>query len=396
MGAVDVEIICTAVENGRLHMEAAQPDLPELIYLDLNHWINLSKARIGQEAGAYSDLLRELRVAGASGRAVVPISSTHYMEISRIASAQRRADLGLVMGEISGYVTLTPRETFLRYQFRRLLAEELRTGYAVPPPPVTGHGFSHAFGQPPKIWLQANRAVLASATVARVAEFIPRLEQFIGFGWKFAASGRARTAMELIDEAMDGAGQFGMLMGPSDKKDPELLKLGFNPSAAYEVIESITRREEDLAQQLAAEPKWQQRLDDIIEARALYWDLREDWDQALSDVWSRVVTMDEFGKERLHRILRGIPIVDIESAIRFANFSSGSHKWKKNDIHDSDFAGSAVTYCDVVLTERHLQTQLARQGIDRKYRTAVLSHPEDLVARLGSSSHSSSRSSVGK
>jgi hypothetical protein len=77
--------------------------------------------------------------------------------------------------------------------------------------------------------------------------------------------------------------------------------------------------------------------------------------------------------------------VDIESAIRHANFSTSNHKWKKNDIHDSDFAGSAVTYCDVVLTERHLQTQLVRQGIDRKYRTIVLSSPEDLIAHLRSS-----------
>jgi hypothetical protein len=357
----------------------------ELVYLDLNHWINLSKARIGQEAGIYTDLLEELRAAVSSGRCVVPVSSTHYMEISRIALAQRRADLALVMGELSRYVALTPRETFLHYQFRRSIAQELGTRYAAPPPVITGHGFSHAFGQPPKIWLQAQRALFATATARQVEEFIPRLEQLIGFGWRFVAAGRAETPTELIDEALDAAGQFGALMGAPDKKDPELLKLGFNPSAAYDVIDTITRREEDLAQQLAADPKWLQRLDDIIEARALYWDLSKDWDQALRDVWSRVVTMDELGKERIHRIMLGIPIIDIESAIRRANFSSSSHKWKKNDIHDSDFAGSAVTYCDVVLTERHLQTQLVRQRIDHKFQTAIFSRPQDLIAHLGSS-----------
>ena len=111
-----------------------------------------------------------------------------------------------------------------------------------------------------------------------------------------------------------------MLMGAPDKKDPELLKLGFNPAAAYDVIDAITRREEDLARQLAADPKWLQRLDDIIEACALYWDLSKDWDEAVSDVWSRVVTIDELGKERIQRIMRGIPIIDIETAIRRANF----------------------------------------------------------------------------
>jgi len=173
-----------------------------------------------------------------------------------------------------------------------------------------------------------------------------------------------------------------MLMGPADKQELELLELGYNPSAAYDVVDAITRREVDLAQQLAAEPKWQKRLDDIVDARALYWDLREDWDQAVSDVWPRIVTIDEFGLDRLRRILRGIPIVDIESTIRRANFSTGSHKWKKNDIHDSDFAGSAVTYCDVVWTEKHLQAQLHGHGLDRKYGTTVLSRPGELAAYL--------------
>ena len=60
------------------------------------------------------------------------------MEISRIASAQRRTDLAFVMGEVSSYVALTSREVFLRYQFRRSLAKELDVKYAMPPPPTTG------------------------------------------------------------------------------------------------------------------------------------------------------------------------------------------------------------------------------------------------------------------
>jgi hypothetical protein len=360
------------------------PTEPELIYIDLNHWVGLGKARLGQEdAGPYVDALAELRLAVGSARVVVPVSSTHYMEISRIASAQRRADLALTIGELSRYVALTPREKFLRHQFRRSLAQELRTGYWVPPPAVTGHGFAHAFGQHMKMELRGGDPASRERFAAEsVDEFIPRLEEHTGFGWNFTASGHARTPLELFNEALDGSAQFRMLMGPADKNEPELLALGYKPSAAYDVIDAITRREADLAQQLANEPNWRQRLDDIIDARALYWDLREDWDQAVSDVWPRVVTIDEFGLERLRRILRGIPIVDIESSIRRANFSMGNHRWKKNDIHDSDFAGSAVTYCDVVWTEKHLQAQLRGQGLDRKYRTAVLSRPADLVAHL--------------
>jgi hypothetical protein len=356
---------------------------PELIYIDLKDWVGLSKARLGQEAGAYTEALAELRAVVASGRAVVPISSTHYMEISRIASAQRRANLALVMGEVSRYVALTSREVLLRHEFRRSLAQELGVNYAPPPPPVIGFGFGHAFGGQANLRLRGGSAdELERFAAEHGDEFIRSVEKQTGYGWRFVPSGAAGTPLELVNEALDATAQFRMLMGPADKQDPDLLKRGFNPAAAYEVVDRITRREADLAAQLEADPQWRRRLDDIIEARALLYDLNEDWNQAVIDVWPRVVTIEEFGMERLHRIIRGIPIVDIESSIRHANFSTGSHKWKKNDIHDSDFAGTAVTYCHVVLTERHLQTQLVRQGIDRKYGTTIVSRPEDLIAHL--------------
>jgi hypothetical protein len=359
---------------------------PELLYLDQLHWINLSKARLGQEGTElYAELLAELRAAVSSGRVAVPLSFTHYFEVSKIARADRRANLALTMGELSRYVALTPREVFLRHEFRCSLAKELGTSYTAPPPATTGYGAGHAFGVGSgKGRFRGDPDALEQAAET-INENIPRLEQDTGYGWKFVPSGSATTPLELLNEVADARVQFGMLMGPADKQDPELLKLGFNPARAYEVIENIKRREEDLANQLAAEPQWKRRLDDIIEGRALYWDLSEDWGRAVSDVGGRVLTLDELGIERLQRIIRGIPIVDIESSIRHANFATGDHKWTTNDIHDLGFAGSAVTYCAVVLTERHLQTQLLNQGIDRKYGTIILSRPEELVAHLGQS-----------
>jgi hypothetical protein len=263
------------------------------------------------------------------------------------------------------------------------LAEELRTSYAPPQPEITGYGFGHAFGIATVRGRFRGDPVALEQFAATVDEFIPRLEEHTGFGWRFVPSGAATTPLELINEAADAHAQFRVLMGSDNKQDPGLLKLGFNPSAAYEVVENIRRREEDLAAQLAADPSWQRRLDDIIEARALFWDLNEDWGQAVTDVWpARLITMEELGMERLHRILRGIPVVDIESSIRHANFRNGSHKWTTNDIHDLSFAGPAVTHCDVVLTERHLHTVLVHQGVGRRYGTAIFRRPEELTAHL--------------
>jgi hypothetical protein len=362
--------------------------MPELIYLDQLHWINLTKARLDQAGSEENaEALAKLRMAITSGRAVVPISSTHYMETSKIASAQRRADLALTMGELSGYTALTSREVLLGYELRRSLAEELGVNYAAPPPPVTGYGFAHAFGEPTVVGrIRGDQAEIEDWTSQNAPEIIARLEEFFGFGWRFVPSGNATSPMELVNEAFNAVSQFWMLMGPDNKRDPELLKAGFNPGLAYDVVGSIARREADLAKTLRANPARGQALGDIVAVRALYWDLAQNWDRATSDVWPRVMSMDEFDKDRLSRILGNIPIVDIESSIRRANFRNSSKGWESNDIYDLNFVGSAVAYCDVVVTEKHLHAQLDQEGIGRKYGTTVLKSLERLTEHLRRSS----------
>ncbi len=358
--------------------------MPELIYLDQLHWIGLSKARLGQEAGAYAEALVELRAAVASGRAVVPLSSTHYMETSKIASAKRRADLAITMGDLSRYIVLTTREVMLSYELRRALAQELGVTYRSPQPSATGYGFAHAFGKQPIVGsIRGDQAAIEDWANNNVQDIIARLEEFAGYGWRFVPSGNSSTRLDLVNEAFNSYTQFWMLKGPDDKREPELLKLGFNPSSSYEVMDAIARREADLARLLAEQPTNRQGLDDIIAVRALYWDLNGDWNRASSDVWTRrVVTMEEFGKDRLNRVLSNIPIVDIESSIRQANFRNSSKGWESNDMYDLDYLGTAVTYCDVVVTEKHLHAQLSQQDVGRRYGTAIFRRPQELTAHL--------------
>jgi len=353
------------------------------VYLDLLHWVGLSKARLGRpNSELYGEALLELREGVASGRIVIPLSFSHYIEVSQIADAQRRAGLALTMCELSKNVSLTAREILMFHELRCSLARELGVVYRVPRPLITGYGVAHAHGKTPLPGPLEDKPGAIEHLAADVGAFIPRLEAHTGYGWKFVPSGRSSSSIDLVREALDAHAQFRMLMGPANKQDPELLKLGFAPSRAYEVVDRITAREADLAATLAADPSWQRRLDDIIYARALFWDLSEEWDRAMSDVWPRVVTYEEFGIDRLHRIMQNMPIIDVESSIRYANFRAGSRKWTKNDIHDIGFAGVAVVYCQVVATDKHLAAQLQRQGLDKKYHTVILTRPEQLTEHL--------------
>jgi hypothetical protein len=64
------------------------------VYLDLNHWISLAKARVGRPDGARFIPCLDLLVAAAgSGKVIVPLGLTHYMEVANIADVRQRADI---------------------------------------------------------------------------------------------------------------------------------------------------------------------------------------------------------------------------------------------------------------------------------------------------------------
>ncbi len=327
----------------------------------------------------YSDLLKQLRAAVVAGRVAVPLCSTHYIEMSRIKDPNQRAAVALTMGELSKYIAFTSRERLLAYQVRRSIAAEFDVSYDTQPA-IFGHGFAHAFGQPPVVGrLKGDRATVARFIEEHGEEFIARLAEFVGGGWTFVPSGRAANRVKLFYEATDAVLQFVMLRGPTDEALPDLLKLGYSPQESYDVTERIAKREAEMATLLAEQPASKRRLDDIIAARAMYWDVGEEWIPAMTELGVAVRRLEDIGKAALHRILDGVPIIAVESALRRGNFRNGSYEWSTNDVYDIGFIGAAVSSCDVVLTEKHVQTQLTQQGVNHRFDVAILRRPKELT-----------------
>lgn len=76
---------------GHIWPDALAPpaDGKPLVYLDLNHWIGLAKAAVKHRDGMrYRNALEALRAATA----ILPLSSTHYMEMVGIKGPQQRRD----------------------------------------------------------------------------------------------------------------------------------------------------------------------------------------------------------------------------------------------------------------------------------------------------------------
>src|SRR5438094_7021113 len=138
------------MQRGSLKKSLGDPSgqLPKLIYVDLNHWIRLARGRLGRPGSErYGQAFDQLMAARASKQIVAPLSSTHYIEISRIRDPRQRADVALTMEAVSEYFALTSREVFLRDELRRSIASEVGVPYEAARPAITGFGYAHAFGQ---------------------------------------------------------------------------------------------------------------------------------------------------------------------------------------------------------------------------------------------------------
>ena len=95
---------------------------PKLVYLDLNHWIGLSKARAWRTGG---DLFRSAweacLAARREGRATFPISDAIYFEVSKNPRHGQRQRLREAIEELSEYATIVARYVIARHEVEAML-----------------------------------------------------------------------------------------------------------------------------------------------------------------------------------------------------------------------------------------------------------------------------------
>src|SRR6266550_3330392 len=110
------------------------------------HWIRLARGRLGRPGSErYGQAFEQLMAARRAKQIVLPLSSTHYIEMSRIKDPRQRAELALTMEALSEYVALTSRQVFLHDELRRSIAHESVIHIDTPRPTITGFGYAHAF-----------------------------------------------------------------------------------------------------------------------------------------------------------------------------------------------------------------------------------------------------------
>lgn len=350
------EAAAEAIVSGLRRRGAPQDGLA--VYLDLNHWISLAKARVGRPDGSrFVPCLDLLVTTVGSGKVIVPLGLTHYTEVANIADVRQRADIANVMAILSGFTTLAARKERLRCEVAQALHQRL--GRPLFPERLNPFGCGLAFalgtgnGPAGRIRPVGNAPVRVSEPFRAELEF--RLNQ---------------------------VAEYLLLRGPA----PEHLVAmpDYDLAAVRALVEARAAREQELFELLQTDAADMRRLGNIVHARGLYWDLGPQLPELLALAGLSVESFFYKGKDWITSFLDAIPALVVRTSLVMQTNRNGSRAWTRNDIYDIDALEAAVPYCDVVVTERYASEVINRSGAADRFSTKVIRRLDDLVPILQS------------
>ena len=330
-------------------------DLQKIIYLDLNHWIELSKARKGHSNGlkhkAVFDVLanRVLR-----NEVLLPLTDTLYIELSGIGSYQQRVDLRETMDVLCRNRSIAGRPTIARVEVEAMLDAFVgprNESLDSEPVDYVGRGVGHAFG----------------------FNVEGKIESMLPGDTDMAERIRASTKEWLERKMIDG---------PDANEEHGMRASGWDPQKAIQVAERRADEELDLVRMLDEQRGARKgRLRDIVSARELAWSIPHYLSDGLA---ARGVKMEDAvgEKEHVRELVDAMPSFDVSVSLKTEYHRNGQHRWTRNDIFDINALSTTIPYCSVVLADKAACATAKRCGLPDRYETHVgstLSELEDLL-----------------
>jgi hypothetical protein len=356
-----------------------------LLYLDLNHWIGLSKARIGHKGcpAAYREMYPIVERLTQTGAIVLPLSEVHYAEIrDRIHSFRQRNDLALVVAELSQYKALPPRDQVLAAQLRASLARHFDVAVAATAPLLVGYGAGYAQRGKPLDGRLAGTPTPGTDPSAKLGDALHEAEKRIGGGWRYR--GRDGFANQDWRTALTGlfneAAEFMILRGPEPSDEPDLRALGYDPEQLAQLMIDVADREKRMKTALTAKPPRDRRPEDVARAAALALDPSPRLaGKALRDIGLSHTAWDTMTKDDMTAVIGATPILDVETSLRLGRLKNRDYSIKINDLYDLAALGLAVSSCDVVATDGSARAMLVADAMDKRHNCQLLSRPVELL-----------------
>ncbi len=340
---------------------------PKLIYLDLNQWIQLSKAQSGHRDGKrHRCVLDACLKATEDGRVVFPLSELIYAEIAKNTNHRQRHDLREVIERVSRYIVVTSLIVVRTHEIEAVL--DLTVGPRPVPISTTNYldwGVSRAFGKEWDIRIKSSSGEDITEHIRRTYHEGPEAFDRI-----------------LIDAQLDFNRR--VIEGPNPQEEPNLRAWGWNPEAILQAYEQMASEEQEQARRFDADPKWRRGpIRDAITAREVLIEVGDIFEEGWAARGPH--SMDKFFAEQsddLRSIYKAMPSVDVAVTLKASLHRDPHHKWKNNDSFDVMSMALTIPYCDVVVTDRSMCSHLTRHKLPERYETVVFSQLEELPKHL--------------
>lgn len=334
-----------------------------LVYLDMNHFIELARARVDLRMArpGYSALLDATRSAVQERRALFPLSGQHLSEMSAIKSPQRH-DVADVMEELSGFNYLLGRPEIAQLEVEAGI-EDI---FDEPPHPAALElirpTFGQAFGMRGGMSIR-NADGSDGSDAAREEMGVDEYEQFI------------RRTNYMVERAI--------LDGPSDEEIPILRdQFGYAPETSREGLRRRLAFELDLTERLVKDSRWRRgRLRDVVSAR----EVAHEWLDTINRVneqRAREGKRQLDGDDEARRLLSAMPHSQVAISIKTHYHRNPKHRWDSNDITGIDAASVAYAYCEALFTDKAVRAALLSSTELRPIGTYLPRTPLELAAWL--------------
>jgi hypothetical protein len=311
--------------------------LAPLLYLDINHYIELARVAGGKSTPAgYERLFHEVKRAVTQERVVVVLSSEHPYEMLGIKDPKQRAAVAAVMEEVAKFRYLLGGPELAQLEFEAGIAAGLQERLPEIPYPLV---------RQTALWAHGRKGGLTVRDSAG-NDVTEQARQEVGPG-KF--------------DRMVRWGEFELerliLRGPTDEELPDLIARGWDGPSALASRESRLAFEQDTSRVLAENPKWRRgRLRDLISGREFVHEWLDMMGRVQLERASRGLPPIPDG--RMHVVMAGMPKVQVAISMKTRYHRNPEHEWSVNDITDIDAMSVAFAYCDCLLTDNAARANL--------------------------------------
>ena len=337
----------------------------KLVYLDINHWIELAKVYSGHSDGKKNiEVFDACIKAVASGEVIFPLSFSTYMEISKIQQYRQRRNLRDVIESVSRYRVVTSLLLIWKHEVEAMLDETVGPN----PKPIgcinyLDWGVLRATGIDGSIRVMTKDGKDVTSQVRQ----------------------SFREGPEAFDEYV-AKGHFelnrSIIAGPAPEQEKEFRELGWNPRKAFRPIGRAALEEAAQVDRFNQSPRWRRgRIRDVVAAREIANEINEILATAL---YERGVFVENLAPdiEGRRKVFDAMPSFDVVVTLKTEYHRNPNHQWTSNDICDIHALATTLPYCDVVVTDKAIATQATRTGLDQRLNTVVLSDLESLLEHL--------------